>query len=152
MPPQQADTLKNLRAFTSKHRPTVAEAGIRAFNVLADPARAERDLLMILLRPRPGPRTETSFHVTGTYVVPIDTFPSAQEMRGQLKQQSEDNKRTGQAGAIFVTLMDTDTGTMNIAPVGFPKASRAHGLMDPLPFGLSWEEWLTKRLNDGIVV
>ncbi|KAJ7689951.1 hypothetical protein B0H17DRAFT_1134667 [Mycena rosella] len=79
---------------------------------------------------------------------PIDTFPSAQEMCGQLKQASEDNKRTGMAGALFAILLDTDSATLNIAPVRFPKTSAG-----PLPpLAMNCEQWLTKRLNNGIVV
>ncbi|KAJ7226789.1 hypothetical protein GGX14DRAFT_417388 [Mycena pura] len=149
LPVAQMDALKDLRSFTSKHRPTIAEAGIRALGVLADPSRAEQDVLMILLRRRmDSKRVETSFFVTSAIVAPLDSFPTAQEMRGQLKQASEDNKRSGMAGAIFVLLMDTDSAAVNVAPVGFPKASTS--LLSPL--GTSWQEWLTTRLNEGIVV
>ncbi|KAJ7866666.1 hypothetical protein B0H13DRAFT_2066421 [Mycena leptocephala] len=142
MPAEKTDALKTLRGFTSKHRPTIAEGGIRAIN---------RELLLILVRSRPDSnRLETAYFVTMLSVVPIDTFPQAHEMRGQLKQASDDNKRSGMAGAIFVLLMDTDTGMMNIAPVGFPKASRLKELLGPL--GTTWEEWVMNRLNEGIVV
>jgi hypothetical protein len=151
MPAEKTDALKTLRGFTSKHRPTIAEGGIRAINVLEDPSRAERELLLILVRSRPDSnRLETAYFVTMLSVVPIDTFPQAHEMRGQLKQASDDNKRSGMAGAIFVLLMDTDTGMMNIAPVGFPKASRLKEFLGPL--GTTWEEWVMNRLNEGIVV
>lgn len=151
LPVDRVDTIKTLRGFTAKHRPTIAEAGIRALNVLADPARAERDILMIHLRPRrDSTRVETAFFVTAANVVPIETFPGAQqqELLGQLRQASADNMRNGMAGAIFVMLMETDTGMSNVAPVGFPKASA--GIFPPL--GISWEQWLITRLNEGIVV
>ncbi|KAJ7101960.1 hypothetical protein C8R44DRAFT_988280 [Mycena epipterygia] len=151
LPVERVDTIKTLRGFTAKHRPTIAEAGIRALNVLVDPARAERDILMIYLRPRrDSKRVETAFFATAANIVPIETFPMAQqqELRGQLKQASEDNIRSGMAGAIFVFLLETETGMSNVAPVGFPKASP--GIMPPL--GISWEQWLIKRLNEGIVV
>ncbi|KAF8179606.1 hypothetical protein K438DRAFT_1603774 [Mycena galopus ATCC 62051] len=141
--------LKHLRSFTSKHRPTIAEAGIRALGVLSDCSCAEREVLLIILRPRlDSPRVETSFWVTAATVVPFATFPRAEEMRGQLKLASEDNKRVGMAGAMFVILMDTDNGIMNIAPVGFPKASREFSKS----LSTTWEEWLKKRLNEGLVV
>ncbi|KAJ7705731.1 hypothetical protein B0H14DRAFT_3027180 [Mycena olivaceomarginata] len=73
------DMVKSLRAFTSKHRPTVAEAGIRALGVLADPTRAERDVLLIF----------TSFWVTEAGPAPIASFPKSDEMRGQLKLASD---------------------------------------------------------------
>ncbi|KAJ6454207.1 hypothetical protein C8R45DRAFT_882233 [Mycena sanguinolenta] len=149
MPKTSLDTLKALRAFTSKHRPTIAEAGIRALGVFTDPSRAEHDLLLILLRPRlESPRVETTFWVTAANVVPISTFPQREEMRGQLKVASDANKRSGMAGALFVMLMDIEGGTTNVAPVGFPKASPE--LLDPA--SAAWETWLTTRLNEGVVV
>ncbi|KAJ7731263.1 hypothetical protein B0H16DRAFT_1893416 [Mycena metata] len=153
LPAHQVDALKTLRSFTSKHRPTIAEGGIRALNVIADPARAERDLLLITVRPRAdSTRAETAYFVTTLSVVPIERFRKGrtEEMRGQLKQASEDYRRTGLAGALFVVLLDTDAAMSNIAPVGFPKA--AAGTFPPLPVGTTWEEWVMKRLNEGIVV
>ncbi|KAJ6496070.1 hypothetical protein C8R45DRAFT_1211761 [Mycena sanguinolenta] len=149
LPKTSLDTLKALRAFAGKHRPTLAEAGIRALGVIADPSRAERDVLLILLRPRlDSPRIETSFWVTAVSVVPISTFPEAEEMRGQLKLASEANKRVGMTGALFVMMMETGNGTINVTPVGFKQASRT--FLKPLP--TTWEEWLTKRLNEGLVI
>ncbi|KAF7346765.1 hypothetical protein MSAN_01815000 [Mycena sanguinolenta] len=142
-------TLKALSAFTAKHRPTLAEAGIRALGVVTDPSRAERDLLVILLRPRlDSPRVETTFWVTAASVVPMSTFPQAEEMRNQLKLANEANKPSGMAGALFVMLMEIEGGTTNLAPVGFPKV--APELLDPA--SAAWEAWLTTRLNEGVVV
>ncbi|KAJ6509861.1 hypothetical protein DFH09DRAFT_1198592, partial [Mycena vulgaris] len=135
LPVAQVEALKGLRSFTSKHRPTIAEGGVRALNVLADPSRAERDVLLIALRPRDSKRSETAFFVVTLTVVPIDTFPQAQEIRGQLKQASIEQKRSGMAGAIFVILMDTSSGATNFAPVGFPKTSEAPRLA---PLGTTW--------------
>ncbi|KAF8202741.1 hypothetical protein K438DRAFT_1758055 [Mycena galopus ATCC 62051] len=148
IPATTAATLKALRAFTSKHRPTVAEAGVRALGVFADPSRAERDVLLILLRPRlDSPRIETSFWVTSASVVPLATFTKAEEMRGQLQMANAALRRVGNAGALLVLLMETDTGTTNVAPVGFPASP------DNLePLSTTWEAWLTRRLNEGVVV
>jgi len=62
--------VQDLRAFTSKHRPTIAEAAIRALEVCVDPSRAFRDVVIIFLQSRSGPtRTETKFYATGADVV-----------------------------------------------------------------------------------
>ncbi|KAJ7093413.1 hypothetical protein B0H15DRAFT_947537 [Mycena belliarum] len=83
MLPQRADILKLLGAFTSKHHP----------------ARAERDVLLNLLRPRLEPRRlEKAFFATMFGAVSIDTFPDAQGMRGQLKQANSE-------------IMDSNTAT-----------------------------------------
>ncbi|KAJ7731241.1 hypothetical protein B0H16DRAFT_1427548 [Mycena metata] len=154
LPAQRMDALKALRTFTSKHRPTIAEGGLRALNVFADPARAERDILLIAVRPRADSiRPETAYFVTMLSVIPIESFATNKshemEMRGQLKQASDDQKRRGFAGAIFVVLFDTDGVMSNIAAVGFEK--NVPGGLPPL-IGATWEEWVTKRLNEGIVV
>ncbi|KAJ6527886.1 hypothetical protein DFH09DRAFT_850178, partial [Mycena vulgaris] len=140
---------KTLRAFTSKHRPAIAHAAVHALNVFVDPSRAEQDLLCIRLRPRSDSsgRTQTAYIVTAVNVVGIDTFPAAQEMRVQLQLASDEQKRTGMAGAIFALLVDLESKTSNVVTVGFPKAMKGV----PAPRGSSWEEWLTRRLNEGIV-
>jgi hypothetical protein len=143
------DMVKSLRAFTSKHRPTVAEAGIRALGVLADPTRAECDVLLIFVRPRlDSPRVETSFWVTEAGPAPIASFPKSDEMRGQLKLASDQYKQSGLTGALLVVLMETDSGTCNIAPVGYSQMSSKY--MKPL--STPWKEWLTGRMNEGLVV
>ncbi|KAJ6471590.1 hypothetical protein C8R47DRAFT_1297351 [Mycena vitilis] len=129
MPTEKTDALKALRAFTAKHRPTVAEGGIRALNFQRGDST----------------RIQTAYTVVSVAVVPIAVFPTSQEMRAQLKQAIEDNRRLGMAGAIFVILMDLDTGVSNVAPVGFGD--------EPFPpLGTTVEEWLTTRLNEGIIV
>ncbi|KAF8175907.1 hypothetical protein K438DRAFT_1847259 [Mycena galopus ATCC 62051] len=148
LPVEHVDTLKMLRGFTSKHRPSIAQASVMALDVFADPARAERDLLMIRLRPRPdSSRLETSFVVTSINIVPIDTFPTAQELYTQLKQASDDNKRTGMAGAIFVLLMDIESKAANVTAVGFPR--KMEGVPPSLGSSTCWEDWLTARLDSG---
>lgn len=65
-----------------------------------------------------------------------------------MKQASDDNKRTGAAGAIFILLMDTESRLTNATGVGFPKVMPG----DAPSLGSSWEEWLTGMLNGGIVM
>ena len=120
LPEEQINASKALRDFTSKHRPTINETAVRALNVFEDPSRAERDLLMIKLRPRLySTRTQTAFCVTAANVVPIDAFPMAEDMRGQLKQ-IKDDKQVGTLGALLVVLEVTNTKSINIVPVPIP--------------------------------
>ena len=46
--------MKALRAFTSKHRPTICECTVRALDLGRNPANAASKVLMIELRERPG--------------------------------------------------------------------------------------------------
>lgn len=139
--------LQRLRAFTSKHRPSVADAGVRALNLHSDPKRAKDFVLVIFLRAREGSRrTETAFFATGADVVSFDFFPQKEEMRQQLQHAHEQNVRSGRGmiGALFVVLMAVDAMATNIAPVGFSRDVC-------VPPG-NWKEELLHRLNDGIVM
>jgi hypothetical protein len=148
-PTGQVETLKSIRAFTSKHRPTIAEASIRALEIWVDPSRAFRDVFVVFLQTRPGStRTETSFFVTSADVVPFESFGPrhAEEMLGQLKLAHDDNVRTGMVGAVFAVLYHPTSGAMNICPVGFPKE-----VSKEMDLRIAWKEWMMQRLNEGIV-
>jgi hypothetical protein len=115
LPDEHIDASKTLRDFTSKHRPTINETAVRALNVFEDPSRAGRDLLMLRLRPRlDSTRTQTAFCVTAANVVPVDAFPMAEDMRGQLKQIKEDDKRVGTLGALLVVCEVIDPKSTNV--------------------------------------
>ena len=94
----------------SKHRPTIAEASIRALEVCVDPSRAFRDVVLIFLATRSGSsRPETMFYATSAEVVPFESFgPKAEEMREQLKQANDNNvQSTGMMGTLFAVLWHT---------------------------------------------
>ncbi|KAJ7705008.1 hypothetical protein B0H17DRAFT_698543 [Mycena rosella] len=147
------DEMQELRVFVTKHQPTIASAGVHALDVMADPSRAEQDLLLICLRSRPDSRrSETAFFVTAAAAVPIDTFPKQQVMREQLKLASDETKRhPGMAGALLVYLFDFASGATNLCPVGFPQASPTppNNPAIALPH---WKEYLTANLNEGIIL
>ncbi|KAJ7498332.1 hypothetical protein B0H11DRAFT_1909369 [Mycena galericulata] len=83
LPDEQIDASKALRDFTGKHRPTINETAVRALKVFEDPSRAERDFLMIRVGFHPGSNRL------------LYAFPMAEDMRGQLNQIKEDDKRVG---------------------------------------------------------
>ncbi|KAJ7854842.1 hypothetical protein B0H14DRAFT_3136477 [Mycena olivaceomarginata] len=102
LPDEHIDASKTLRDFTSKHRPTINETAVRALYVFEDPSRAGRDLLMLRLRPS------------------SNAFPMAEDMRGQLKQIKEDDKRVGTLGALLVVCEVIDTKSTNVVLVPIP--------------------------------
>ncbi|KDQ49547.1 hypothetical protein JAAARDRAFT_42780 [Jaapia argillacea MUCL 33604] len=142
--------IKLLRAFTSKHRPSLAEYGIRALDLVSDPTRCLRDVLLVNLANRPeSGRSETSFYALSVQVVPLEFFHgNAEEMRGQLLQLNEQQKRIGMTGSFFVVLACIAGGecVSNIAPVGFDKSS-----LFGLKRGMPWKDELMRKLNEGIV-
>ena len=141
--------MKDLRAFTSKHRPTISEAASTALGVARDPKRAQEYVFVIFLRPRPtSTHVETAFFAFGAAVVPFSAFSPEQvaEMKGQLKSAHDLNVRNGSLGAMEVILMCLDPNVVNVVMMGFSG--------DPSPVenpGKNWKHWLLHRLNEGIV-
>lgn len=141
-------TLKALRAFCSKHRPSIAEYGIRALDLPLDPTRSLREVVVIDVVAVPDAKgPETAFKAVSANVVPMDVFGSVQgaELRSQLKNLEQQQKRIGQTGGIMVLVSDTGTGLSNACPVGFGKDTLT------LKTGLPWKEPLIYTMNSGIV-
>lgn len=137
--------LKALRAFTSKHRPTLCECGIRALELGISLANCEHEFLLVRVRERPGwKKAELSFVVEGTGPARYDWLAPqlAAEMQVVRRQADESNKRTGMAGTFFVVLLDVETGIRNNAPVGFTQDST---YPKPIPY----KEMLLDFLNNG---
>lgn len=141
--------MKDLRAFTSKHRPTISEAASTALGVAQDPQRAQEFVFVIFLRPRPtSAHIETAFFAFGAAVVPFSAFSEQQhtEMKAQLKSAHDLNVKNGSLGAMEVVLMCLDPNVVNVVMMGFSD--------DPSPIenpGTKWKHWLMHRLNEGIV-
>ncbi|KAI0752798.1 hypothetical protein C8Q80DRAFT_1267287 [Daedaleopsis nitida] len=141
--------MKDLRAFTSKHRPTISEAAATALGVAEDPKRAQEFVFVIFLRPRPAStHVETAFFAFGAVIVPFSAFTPDQEreMRGQLKNAHDLNVKNGSQGAMEVVLICLDPNVVNVVMMGFSD--------DPSPVenpGENWKHWLLHRLNEGIL-
>jgi len=146
-----ATSLDNLRAFASKHRPTLAGYGVRALDLVADHTRCVRDVLhLVFVHRAEAARSEMSFFLISADVVPLETFgDKAEEMREQLQLANEAQGRAGLTGSFYVVLncISPDNIAMNITPVGFAK--RDLGQFRP---GMPWKEELMRRLNEGIVM
>lgn len=140
--------LKQLRKFTSKHRPTIAKAAVRALELSTDPKRCLRDIVIIYVRLRDSStRSETKFYVTGAEILPLESFPfgSAEDMRNQLTIANQQNIQVGNVGALFVVLACLGELSWNAVPIGFDHDC---GISPP---GIPWKEWMMERLNEGIV-
>ncbi|TCD68882.1 hypothetical protein EIP91_009597 [Steccherinum ochraceum] len=138
----------DLRGFTSKHRPSIAMAGVRALELVKDLSRCKRDLLVLSLISRPGrTRTETAFFAMEASVKPYSFFQEkGVEMLEQLAHYEKENKRTGAVATLFVLLHCIDSGISNVAPVGVWR-----DVLDPAYRG-DWEGELIRHLNEGIVL
>ncbi|KAL1937857.1 hypothetical protein VTO73DRAFT_12750 [Trametes versicolor] len=141
--------MKDLRAFTSKHRPSISSAAQAALGVAKNPQRAQEYVFAIFLRPRSNPtRTETAFWALGAAIVPFSAFPPDQiaEMKGQLKSATDLNVANGSLGAMEVVLMCIDPNVVNVVMMGFSDGPSP--VEDP---GAKWKHWLLHRLNEGMV-
>ncbi|KZT12838.1 uncharacterized protein LAESUDRAFT_638817, partial [Laetiporus sulphureus 93-53] len=140
--------LKALRAYISKHRPTIADCAVHALDVYNDLTCTEREVLLILLYTCPNAIcTETSFYVEDTTTASFELFgpEKSEEMHGQLRITAADNLKNGMDGTLFVMLFCVDSGVSNIAPVGFCRAD-FRGLKRH-----DWKNFMTKCMNEGIV-
>ncbi|PPQ91624.1 hypothetical protein CVT25_012805 [Psilocybe cyanescens] len=144
----QGDVFKALRAFCSKHRPSIAEYGIRALDLPLDPTRSLREVVLIKVKSVPNAkRAEMSFMALSAELVPAEALGRAQgeELRSQLKNFEQQQKRMGQLGGIMVLVFDIDTNMSNACPVGFGKDVLT------LKPGQPWKEPLLRTLNSGTV-
>ncbi|KAJ3485116.1 hypothetical protein NLI96_g5173 [Meripilus lineatus] len=140
-------SLRCLQKFTSKHRPVLADAAIRALELSLDIERSLHFVLAVFLRRRPdSQRPETSYFATGAGVIPFELIPAGrcEELKEQVRKLDEEHKKTGMDGGLFVVLMCWEERTMNIAPVGFSRDC-FH------PPGTPWKELLFAFLNEGVV-
>ncbi|KAI0669543.1 hypothetical protein C8Q78DRAFT_184740 [Trametes maxima] len=141
--------MKDLRAFTSKHRPTISSAARTALGCVENPKRAQEYVFVIFLRPRPSSsHIETAYWALGAAVVPFSAFPPDQiaEMKGQLKSATDLNVANGSLGAMEVILMCIDPNVVNVVMMGFSDGPSP--VEEP---GKNWKHWLLHRLNEGLV-
>lgn len=83
-----------------------------------------RDVVLIKVKSAPNAkRAETSFMAVEAEVVSTDTFGFGQgeELRSQLKDFQQQQKRIGKLGGIMVLVLDISTNMTNACPVGFGK-------------------------------
>ena len=148
--PEEIEAREPLRAFASKHRPTLSEAGLRALQLGQDPDNADRSFLLVELKPRPcAARPEQAYYVIGAAVVTYDALAQrnsvlAQDMRDHLHALSEQQRARGREwrGAFFVVLTVVGASLHHITSVGWSDGYR---------FFRPWRKMLKQMLDEGIV-
>lgn len=139
--------LKTLRAFTSKHRPTLGECGVRALDLGRNPRNAQEKFLKINVRQRPGMQlADVLYVVEDAEVVAYADLPPEQvaEMLGVLGEMNK-NRGRGMEGTFFVMLHDVVTELKNITPITYAKSAT---YSRQLPY----KEFLMEHLNNGITL
>ena len=141
--------MKALRAFTSKHRPTICECAVRAFDLGRKPNNAESNVFFITLRERPGAtKTELLYEVIDAAVLSFNDFPPelAEELRTMRKILTDSHQSDEYAydGIFFSMLHDTTHHIRNVVPSSWSKENTYD---KPMPY----LEMLKKNLNGGIL-
>lgn len=139
-----------LRQFTTKHRPSIARAGVRALGLQEDISRCQRNLLVIFVQARPGrTRSETAFYAAATDIRAIDSFgDKSPQIRQQLANQDKFNKQHGAVATLFVMLWCIDLSVSNMAPIGVWQSA----LDEMKNVKSDWAEEMISHLNEGIVL
>ncbi|KAI0690786.1 hypothetical protein C8T65DRAFT_699913 [Cerioporus squamosus] len=151
--PESFDIMKALRAFSSKHGPSLADAAYAAMDIFEHPEHAQDRLMVVVVRPRPhSKRPETAFYCYAAQVYKQDAvpMPPAQmaQMRLMVKTTNESRVQRGAAGTFLVMLHNVEGCMTNMVPFAFQITGE-----DPLPEDSkhNWRSTLLHMLNSGIV-
>ncbi|KAF5325028.1 hypothetical protein D9619_010091 [Psilocybe cf. subviscida] len=142
---------KPLHIFTSRHQCSLAQYAFCAFDLANHPKRYLDQILLILVKVRPGVnRPELSYIAFEADLCPLTVFNNEQadELRLRMKDRNEKCDKYGFLGSIWILLSDEESGVTNVAPVGFGRDVLENGEMRDA----SWKEKLFYHLNNGITV
>lgn len=138
---------KALRAWTAKHRPTLAACALHAVQLTQDIAHASDRILLVQLKPRRDTtRVERAFAVENAMVVRYPFFTPQQEMEMRAMYRSADaaNRRDGMDGTVVAMLHDLESGVSNCMSAGFQLAAIQ-------PIEGTWMDLLMAKVDQGIV-
>ncbi|TFK63398.1 hypothetical protein BDN72DRAFT_847656 [Pluteus cervinus] len=149
MSPTALQKLRQIRAFTMKHRPTLRKAAVRALEIEKDPENAKKNVVMVYMVEREAALTELSYYVASAEVVPIEHFGDrVVDMRDLMKSAHEQGKKAGfDMRAMLVVMADVDNALSNVVPIGFQVPVTPSSL-DP---EVDWKDWMVEQLNEGIL-
>lgn len=147
--PETQDATTLLRAFCTKHRPTITFAAACALHLHTSPARSLTHVCQVYVYSRKASkRTETAFYAVEIEVTDIDEFPKemADEMREQMAMAREKCVKAGGEGLFYVLVKCVDTVVANLMGSGFSRETCEEEYVE------DWKEIALKRLNEGIVL
>lgn len=103
---------------------------------------------------RPNPqwdkkRPETAFLAFDIAVIPVEHFGEqvGENLRNQLKDFHDEQRRVGLESGFMVVLCDVSTGLINVCGVGFER-----DILGDLDDRREWREALMYALNTGKIV
>lgn len=149
MPPAHAERMKQLRAFTTKHRPTLVQLGRLALDLHEHPENWLKYVLLVQVRARhDSKKAETAFHVHDILLKTPDFWGEQRDsILVQFKYMSEVQDRVGGYGGYTAVVQDLDTRLQNIVGVGFTDDLTDEGFNEH-----NWKEAMMTRMNCGTVL
>ncbi|KAK7684950.1 hypothetical protein QCA50_011785 [Cerrena zonata] len=147
--PEQRDSHTLLRAFCTKHRPTITVAAACALKLYQSPELSLTHVAQIHVYTRKASkRTETAFYAVEIDITPIDDFPKemAEELKGQMATARAKCVKVGGEGLLYVLVQCLDTSVANMIGSGFTQETILEEYEE------NWKEVALKRLNEGIML
>ena len=146
--PDSIDVMKRLRAFSSKHGPSLADGGYAAMNIFKHPERAMDSVFAVAMHPRrDSTRPETGFYVYDARVFRLADLPYPGEGQERIKEMIVTSgntwKKHGAAGVFLVMMHNVEGCMSNMVPFTYYKRAENH---------LSnWKMHMLRMMNEGLV-
>lgn len=146
--------MRSLRAFTTRHRPTLATLSMVGLRLRQDPGNGWREFVRVRVQERVGEtRPERAWRALDVGVGSYDELPRdmVRDLLGQLREMGTffAAKVQGVDGLFYVMMEDEDTGMRCPVPISYEKET-----LGAAPPGAEqiWKDKMMTVLNDGIVV
>nr|VWO94968.1 Zn(2)-C6 fungal-type domain-containing protein [Ganoderma boninense] len=151
--PDSVDVMKRLRAFSSKHGPSLADGGFAAMNIFEHPERATDSVFAVAMRPRrDSTRPETGFYVYDAGVFKIADLPyppgELAKIREMIVTAGNTWKQRGAAGVFLVMMHNVEGCMSNMVPFTYYEEAENHL---PKEMQENWKPYMLHMMNEGIV-
>ncbi|KAM5537923.1 hypothetical protein V8D89_008399 [Ganoderma adspersum] len=151
--PDSVDVMKRLRAFSSKHGPSLADGGYAAMNIFEHPERAMDSAFAVVMRPRRNStRPETGFYVYDAGVFRLADLPYPPEERAKIKEMIVTSgntwKKHGAAGVFLVMMHNVEGCMSNMVPFTYYERAENHLSKEMME---NWKPYMLRMMNEGIV-
>ena len=149
------DATNLLRAFCTKHRPTLTFAASCALDLHDDPSKALTHVARVHVYSRKASkRTETAFYAVEIKASPIDDFPK--EMADELRMQMDASRGKWVSGSdgdgLFYVIVECVDGGEDSNPVSNAIGCVFWQQIAKEEYVENWKELSLKYINEGIVL
>ncbi|CCM04839.1 uncharacterized protein FIBRA_07032 [Fibroporia radiculosa] len=151
-----ADRHKALATYCEKHLQYIGLFSIKALDIVNDPTRSERELVVIWVHSRPGRcRPETAFVALEANTADLDLFGSeyGDQFRARMRSTAADTaklNKTGLTHSLIVVVVSLDDSIWVYHCVEYPLKGLGPLFMNDPQKG-PWKESMFHLMNNGIV-